>query len=508
MCAKQADGIIIYKGDVKLQPCTKMDDWCFNIQTGVIMKKILVAVDSFKGSMTSLGAGNAIEKGIKSILPDAEIRVRPVADGGEGTTEALIYGRDGVSRERCSVTGPLGDKITAEYTIYDAADGRTAVMEMAAAAGLPLVPEGQRDPMHTTTYGVGEMIRDAVAKGCERFIVGIGGSVTNDGGIGMLQALGFSCLDANGHEVPYGAEGLGVLERIVIPGKMLVRKNSSELAVADPVDTPIVGTAAISGAGAVDESCVDDDDFASRLSRCTFSIACDVTNPLVGELGCSRVFAPQKGADAETVELMEEYMKHYADIVEESVEGLSKSAQLIDCGYEKTDVDTEPVGENETGKFDRYTLGAGAAGGLGYAFLMFLGGKLMPGIDIVLSEIGLEADVEWADTVITGEGRIDAQTMMGKTPLGVAKLAKKHGKYVIAIGGCLGDGAENCVKEGLFNECYAVNNVLGIDDSDSEQVRTAMKPENAAANLTTCAAKITELKEQMSARVCRPARLR
>ena len=480
MCAKIADGIIIYKGDVKLQPCTKMDDWCFSIQTGVIMKKILVAVDSFKGSMTSLEAGNAIKKGIKSILPDTEVRVRPVADGGEGTTDALIYGRDGVSRERCYVTGPLGDRITAEYTIYNAADGRTAVMEMAAAAGLPLVPENRRDPMHTTTYGVGEMINDAVSKGCERFIIGIGGSATNDGGIGMLQALGFSCLDVNGHEVPYGAEGLGVLERIVIPGKMLVRKNSSELAVADPVDTPIVGTAAISGAGAVDESCVDDDDFAYRLSRCTFSIACDVTNPLVGELGCSRVFAPQKGADAETVEIMDGYMKNYADVVERSAEG----------------------------KSDRNTPGAGAAGGLGYAFLMFLGGKLMPGIDIVLSEIGLEADVEWADTVITGEGRIDAQTMMGKTPLGVAKLAKKHGKYVIAIGGCLGDGAENCVKEGVFNECYAVNNVLGIDDSDPEQVRTAMKPENAAANLTTCAAKITELKEQMSARVCRPARLR
>lgn len=481
MCAKIADGIIIYKGDVKLQPCTKKDDWCFNIQTGVIMNKILVAVDSFKGSMTSLGAGNAIEKGIKSILPDAEIRVRPVADGGEGTTEAIIYGKNNVSRGSCVVTGPLGKKITAEYTIYDAADGRTAVMEMAAAAGLPLVPEDQRDPMHTTTYGVGEMIRDAILKGCERFIVGIGGSATNDGGIGMLQALGFSCLDADGHEVPYGAEGLGVLERIVIPGKMLVRKNSSELAVADPVDTPIVGTAAISGAGAVDESCVDDDDdFASRLLHCTFSIACDVTNPLVGELGCSRVFAPQKGADAETVELMDGYMKHYADVVERSAEG----------------------------KSDRNTPGAGAAGGLGYAFRMFLGGKLMPGIDIVLSETGLEADVEWADTVITGEGRIDAQTMMGKTPSGVARLAKKHGKYVIAIGGCLGDGAENCVKEGFFNECYAVNNVLGIDDSDSEQVRTAMKPENAAANLTTCAAKITELKEQMSVRVCRPARLR
>ena len=288
------------------------------------------------------------------------------------------------------------------------------------------------------------------------------------------------------------AAGLGVLERMIRPDGMFGIDNKSGQKEAE--------VSRVTGDGEVE--------FVSKLMHCSFRIACDVTNPLVGELGCSRVFAPQKGANAETVELMEEYMKHYADIVEESVEGLSKSAQLIDCGYEKTDVDTEPVGENETGKFDRYTLGAGAAGGLGYAFLMFLGGKLMPGIDIVLSEIGLEADVEWADTVITGEGRIDAQTMMGKTPLGVAKLAKKHGKYVIAIGGCLGDGAENCVKEGLFNECYAVNNVLGIDDSDSEQVRTAMKPENAAANLTTCAAKITELKEQMSARVCRPALLR
>lgn len=408
------------------------------------MRNILVAVDSFKGSMTSLEAGKAIENGIKTILPDCRVRVRPVADGGEGTTEALIYGKDNVSMESCIVAGPLGEKITAEYTIYDAADGRTAVMEMAAAAGLPLVQENRRNPMHTTTYGVGEMIRDAILKGCERFIVGIGGSTTNDGGIGMLQALRFSCLDADGHEVPYGAEGLGVLERIIIPDGM------------------------------------PDDYFASRLSRCTFRIACDVTNPLVGELGCSRVFAPQKGADAEMVEVMDGYMKHYADVVERSVEG----------------------------KSDRNTPGAGAAGGLGYAFLMFLGGKLMPGIDIVLSETGLEADVEWADTVITGEGRIDAQTMMGKTPSGVAKLAKKHGKYVIAIGGCLGDGAEACIKEGLFNECYAVNNVLGIDDSDPEQVRMAMKPENAVANLTTCAAKIIELKERMSVRVCRAARLR
>lgn len=441
------------------------------------MKKILVAVDSFKGSMTSIEAGKAIENGIKAVLPDACIRVRPVADGGEGTTEALIYGRDNAHREECEVTGPLGERRTAAYVTYDSADGKTAVMEMAAAAGLPLVPEDRRDPMHTTTYGVGEMIRDAVTKGCERFIIGIGGSATNDGGIGMLQALGFSCLDAHGREVPYGAEGLGVLDRIIIPDVMSVSENLSDLTHDGVARCSAADTAK---ASAVDTSGVEGAEFASRLSGCSFQIACDVTNPLVGEHGCSRVFAPQKGADAETVELMDVYMKHYADVVERSVEG----------------------------KSDRYTPGSGAAGGLGYAFLMFLGGKLIPGIDIVLSETGIESDVDWADTVITGEGRIDTQTIMGKTPSGVARLAKKHGKYVIAIGGCFGDGAEAYIKEGVFNECYAVNNVLGIDDSDPEQVRTAMKLENAVANLTMCAARITELKERMSARVCRPARLR
>ena len=439
------------------------------------MKKILVAVDSFKGSMTSIEAGKAIENGIKAVLPDACIRVRPVADGGEGTTEALIYGRDNAHREECEVTGPLGERRTAAYVTYDSADGKTAVMEMAAAAGLTLVPEDRRDPMHTTTYGVGEMIRDAVTKGCERFIIGIGGSATNDGGIGMLQALGFSCLDAHGREVPYGAEGLGVLDRIIISDVMLVSENLSDLAHGGVAHSSV---ADISKANTVDTSGVEGAEFASRLSRCSFQIACDVTNPLVGEHGCSRVFAPQKGADAEMVELMDGYMQHYADVAERKAKDF------------------------------RYTKGAGAAGGIGYAFMMFLGGKLKPGIDIVLSETGLEADVEWADTVITGEGMIDSQTMMGKTPSGVARLAKKHGKYVIAIGGCLGDGAEACIKEGVFNECYAVNNVLGIDDSDPEQVRTAMKPENAAANLTMCAARITELKERMSARVCRPARLR
>ena len=439
------------------------------------MKKILVAVDSFKGSMTSIEAGKAIENGIKAVLLDACIRVRPVADGGEGTTEALIYGRDNAHREECEVTGPLGERRTAAYVTYDSADGKTAVMEMAAAAGLPLVPEDRRDPMHTTTYGVGEMIRDAVTKGCERFIIGIGGSATNDGGIGMLQALGFSCLDAHGREVPYGAEGLGVLDRIIIPDVMSVSENLSDLAHDGVAHS---SAADISKASTVDTSGVEGAEFASRLSRCSFQIACDVTNPLVGEHGCSRVFAPQKGADAEMVELMDGYMQHYADVAERKAKDF------------------------------RYTKGAGAAGGIGYAFMMFLGGKLIPGIDIVLSETGIESDVEWADTVITGEGMIDAQTMMGKTPSGVARLAKKHGKYVIAIGGCLGDGAEKCIKEGVFNECYAVNNVLGIDDSDPEQVRTAMKLENAVANLTTCAAKITELKEQMSARVCRPARLR
>lgn len=456
------------------------------------MKKILVAVDSFKGSMTSIEAGESIEKGIKIVLPDSQVRVRPVADGGEGTTEAIIYGRKNVNVEKCTVTGPLGERLTVSYITYDADEGKTAVMEMSAAAGLPLVPEEQRDPMHTTTYGVGEMIKDAVSKECERFIIGIGGSATNDGGIGMLQALGFSCLDADGRDVPYGAEGLGVLERIISPYKPERGGNTVEFFS--------VGDSGMHSG--------DDVDVALKLSYCTFLIACDVTNPLVGEHGCSRVFAPQKGADAEMVELMDGYMKHYADVAEESIECLNASTRHIDCGSEKVSVDIEYADENLTGKSDRNTPGAGAAGGLGYAFLMFLGGKLIPGIDIVLSETGIESDVDWADTVITGEGRIDTQTMMGKTPSGVARLAKKHGKYVIAIGGCFGDGAEACIKEGVFNECYAVNNVLGIDDSDPEQVRTAMKLENAVANLTMCAARITELKERMSARVCRPARLR
>lgn len=469
------------------------------------MKKILVAVDSFKGSMTSIEAGKAIENGIRVILPDACIRVRPVADGGEGTTEALIYGRDNAHREECEVTGPLGERCTAAYVTYDSADGKTAVMEMAAAAGLPLVPEDRRDPMHTTTYGVGELIRDAVTKGCERFIIGIGGSATNDGGIGMLQALGFSCLDAHGREVPYGAEGLGVLDRIIIPDVMSVSENLSDLAHGGVAHS---SAADISKASTVDTSGVEGAEFASRLSRCSFQIACDVTNPLVGEHGCSRVFAPQKGADAEMVERMDGYMQHYADVVEGRSKNLRESAHNIENVYKKNGTDIDYADGHETEKLDRYTKGAGAAGGIGYAFMMFLGGKLIPGIDIVLSETGIESDVEWADTVITGEGMIDSQTMMGKTPSGVARLAKKHGKYVIAIGGCLGDGAEACIKEGVFNECYAVNNVLGIDDSDPEQVRMAMKPENAAANLTTCAAKITELKKQMSARVCRPARLR
>ena len=409
------------------------------------MKKILVAVDSFKGSMTSIEAGKSIEKGIKSVLSGSQVRVRPVADGGEGTTEALIYGRDNVHHEECVVTDPLGERCTAAYVTYDSADGKVAVMEMAAAAGLLLVPVSQRNPMHTTTYGVGEMIRDAIEKGCSRFIIGIGGSATNDGGIGMLQALGFSCLDAHGHDVPYGAAGLEIIDCIVSP----CEKSES------------------------------DKTFADKLSGCDFRIACDVTNPLVGELGCSRVFAPQKGADAEMVELMDGYMKHYADVVEKTA-----------------------------GMFDRTTPGAGAAGGIGYAFLMFLGGKLMPGIDIVLSEIGLESDVEWADTVITGEGRIDAQTMMGKTPSGVAKLAKKHGKYVLALGGCFGEDAEMCVKAGMFDECYSVNGVLKIDDGDAEQIKRAVEHENAMANLERCTSRIVELREKRSRLVCRPTRLK
>ena len=337
--------------------------------------KAVVAIDSMKGSLTSLEAGEAIRAGICRAVPDAEVQVRPLADGGEGTVEAMICGAGG-ELENIEVTGPDGKRIRADYGILK--DGTTAVIEMSAAAGITLVASEALNPMVMTTYGVGEMILDAIQKGCRHFIIGIGGSATNDGGIGMLQALGFGILDEAGNPVPFGAQGL---EKI----------------------------AAVTDANA-----------NALLKECDFCVACDVTNPLCGEKGCSAVFGPQKGADPEMIRRMDQWMKHYTDLTRRL--------------YPEADPDIP---------------GSGAAGGLGYALTSYLNAKLESGISIVLRETKLETYIRDADIVITGEGRLDGQTVMGKAPIGVARLAKQFGKPVIAFSGVVTEDAAVCNEHGI-----------------------------------------------------------
>lgn len=377
--------------------------------------KVLIACDSFKDCMTSMEAGMAAREGVLRICPDAEITVCPVADGGEGTVEALCGSVNGVAstihnqKETEStnewtnaygaifrtivVTGPLGDRIHAEYVIIDKGDYKLAVLEMAAAAGLMLVPKENRNPMHTTTYGVGEMIRDAIDQGCSSFIIGIGGSATNDGGIGMLQALGYRFVDAHGEDVAFGGDGLCKLQDIYF------------------------------------------EDVMPSLRRCTFKIACDVDNPLLGETGCTYTFAKQKGATDDSISVMEIGMKRYADLVE----------HMAIC-------DEGPV----TSNFRRNYPGAGAAGGIGYAFLMFLNAQLRPGVDIIFDELCLEERIKKVDIILTGEGKTDSQTVHGKTPYGVAKLAKKHGKRVYLFSGCVTADAKRLEEEGVFDGIYAI----------------------------------------------------
>ena len=350
---------------------------------------IIIATDSFKGSMTSYEAGDAIATAIKEQTP-SRVTVYPVADGGEGTKEALSFGRAAVLPQCITVTGPLGEKVKAKYTIFGTGEEKTAILEMAQAAGLTLVPVSQRNPLKTTTYGVGEMILDAVRKGCKKLIVGIGGSATNDVGIGMLQALGASFTDINDQEVSYGAEGI---ENI---------------------------------------AAMDTTGILKKLKDVDIKVICDVNNPLVGDEGCSTVFAPQKGADLQMVQRMEQAITRFADLFAKD--------------------------------YDRWLAGAGAAGGLGYAFAYFLHAELVHGIDLVLQEIHLEEAVRTADLVITGEGRMDAQTLMGKTPAGVARLAKKYAVPVIAYAGCFGDGIEQCTESGLFDRVYAVTEQEGAFD--------------------------------------------
>lgn len=359
--------------------------------------KVLIAIDSFKGSISSVEGSKAISLGIKEIFPDAEIVTLPLADGGEGTVEALVKATNGQWMTK-EVTGPLKEKVDAMYGILG--DGKTAVIEVAAACGLPLVPIDRRNPFLTTTFGVGELISDAIEKGCRHFVIGLGGSATNDAGVGMLQALGFCFSDEKGKEVGFGGEAL---KKICSIGMSNV----------DPI-----------------------------LKDCTFEIACDVQNLLYGPTGAAYVFAAQKGATtAEMVQALDEGLKHFAKVV------------LQEMGQ-----DIQPI------------AGAGAAGGLGAVFAGFLQGKMRSGIQLVLEITGMEEKMRGADFVITGEGRLDSQTSMGKAPLGVAQFAHQLGIPVIALAGSITNDPSILNNSGITSCFSIVNQPMSLEKAMEVQV--------------------------------------
>lgn len=372
---------------------------------------IVIAIDSFKGSLSSMEAGEAIGEGIKRVNQDASIKICPLADGGEGTVEALAMGMGG-TLHNVSVTGPLGKPVTCTYGII--IETKTAIIEMSGAAGITLVPDNEKNPLYTTTYGVGEVIKDAILKGCRRFIVGIGGSATNDGGVGMLQALGYEFLDASGNQIPFGAIGLSELNTI------------------------------------------SDINVIPELKECEFYIACDVTNTLCSDNGCSAVYGPQKGATPSMIMNMDNWLSKYADIASEKYPNANPNQS-----------------------------GTGAAGGMGFAFLTFTNSILESGIKIIIEETRLENYIIDADLVFTGEGRIDGQTAMGKAPIGVAQLAKKYNKTVVALAGSVNKEARECNQQGIDAYFPILQSITTLDE--------AMKPENAKANLEDTAEQVFRL---------------
>lgn len=353
--------------------------------------KIVIAPDSFKGSITALRAADAIEIGLRRVFPNVEIEKIPMADGGEGTVQSLVDATGGeIITEQ--VLNPLGVEIDAGYGALG--DGITAVIEMAAASGLTLVPPDKRNPLVTTTYGTGQLIKAALNRGCRKLIIGIGGSATNDGGAGMAQALGAKLLAASGKQVEWGGGGLGNLETIDISG-------------LDP-----------------------------RLAETETIVACDVNNPLTGEQGASRVYGHQKGATHEMIELLDTNLAHFDKILQR---GLGKSVGNIP--------------------------GAGAAGGLGAGLLAFLDSTLKSGVEIVMEATKLEQIIEGANLVITGEGQINFQTVFGKTPVGVAALAKTRNIPVIAIAGSISTDADGIYGAGIDAVIDIVPEPMTLDDA-------------------------------------------
>ncbi|MEH6906700.1 MULTISPECIES: glycerate kinase [Neobacillus] len=337
--------------------------------------KFVLAPDSFKESMTAKKAALAMEKGIKAVFPHSECVIVPMADGGEGTVDSLVSMTNG-EIIKTEVIGPLGEKVIAEYGLLG--EGQTAVIEMASASGLELIKPKERNPLLTTTYGTGQLIKHALDKGVRRFLIGIGGSATNDGGAGMLQALGVSFKDQDGNELPFGG---GTLHRL----------------------------------HSIDMSGLDE-----RIKTVQMDVACDVTNPLIGDNGASAIFGPQKGATPEMVRILDQNLAHFADVIKKL---LGEDIAHLD--------------------------GAGAAGGLGAGLLAFLNAQLKKGIDLVIEYTGLEEQVKGADYVFTGEGSIDGQTLFGKTPYGVAAIAEKYSVPVIAFAGRIGNGVESLYDNGF-----------------------------------------------------------
>lgn len=353
--------------------------------------KIVIAPDSFKGSLTAKEVGMAIKTGIEKALFESDIIVMPMADGGEGTLQCLIDATGG-QMIHAVVKNPIGDDISADLGVLG--DGVTCVIEMATASGLYLIDESQRNPLVTTTYGVGQLIKAGLDRGCRRFILGLGGSATNDGGAGMLQALGYDLLDDAGNPIAFGGGELGRIAKI--------------------------------GTERVDP----------RLAECEFIIACDVENPFVGPNGASHVFGPQKGATPEMVKLLDDNLRRFADLIAQSI------------GIAIHDIP-----------------GTGAAGGISGALLAFLGGKLRSGIEIVTETTQLESRIIGADLVITGEGQVDFQTAQGKTPCGVAKLAKKHGVPVIVLAGSIGRGIEDLYEHGVTAVVSIINRPMALAEA-------------------------------------------
>ncbi|WP_440481406.1 glycerate kinase [Serratia marcescens] len=337
--------------------------------------KIVIAPDSFKESVSAERAARAIARGFHEVYPDAECVCLPIADGGEGTVDALVAATGG-RKVSVAATGPLGERVAAFYGV--SGDGKTAVIEMAAASGLMLTPAARRNPLLATSYGTGELIRHALDQGIRHLILGIGGSATVDGGVGMVQALGGRFYRLDGKELPWGGGEL----------------------------------TALSG---VDLSALD-----ARLRQCRIEVACDVDNPLVGPRGAAAVFGPQKGATAAMVAQLEQGLTQYAEVIRQS-----------------------------TGRDVRHVAGGGAAGGMGIACQVFLGAMLKPGIEIVMAALGLEQALAEADLLITGEGRIDSQTLGGKALSGVARLARARGLPVIALAGVVEEGAEALYAQGI-----------------------------------------------------------